>query len=132
MTWFKPSMLFIAAVSVVAAAAPLAAAETRNFDPAVFAAAQQAGRPVLVEVAASWCPVCVSQGRTIKAAIVDPAYEKLLVLRLDYDGQKAEWRNLGVKKQATLIGFSGKREVGRIEFQTDKQQIASLIAATVQ
>lgn len=131
MAWFKNAVLSAAAVSAFAAATSANAAEQRKFDTSTFAAAQAANRPVLVEVAAWWCPVCASQGRTIKAAIANPAYDKLLVLRLDYDSQKVEWKKLGATKQATLIGFRGNREVGRVVFQTDKQKIGELLAATV-
>ncbi len=129
MTWLK-SALF--SVAVLAGASGAHAAEERKFDAATFAAAQAAGRPVLVDVAAWWCPVCASQGRTIKAITKsNPAYDKLLILKINYDGQKAEWRKLGVLKQATLIGYRGTKEVGRVAFQTNKELIGNLLAATV-
>lgn len=131
MAWFRNAVLSIAAVTAVALAGSAQAAEARKFDAAAFAAAQAANRPVLIEVAAWWCPVCASQERTIKAATAGPAYEKLLLLRLDYDKQKAEWQKLGATKQATLIGYRGTREVGRVIFQTDKQKIGELLATTV-
>ena len=61
----------------------------------------------------------------------NPAYDQLLILRIDYDGQKAEWRKLGVLKQATLIGYHGTKEVGRVAFQTNKELIGNLLAATI-
>jgi len=42
------------------AVAPAHAAEFRDFDQAAFAAAQAAGRPILLDVHAWWCPVCAS------------------------------------------------------------------------
>ena len=128
-TWLKSALFSVAALASASAAN---AAEERKFDAATFAAAQAAGRPVLIDVAAWWCPVCASQGRTIKAVTKgNPAYDKLLILRIDYDGQKAEWRKLGVLKQATLIGYHGTKEVGRVAFQTNKELIGNLLAATI-
>jgi thioredoxin-like negative regulator of GroEL len=116
---------------VTAAAVPASGAEFRDFDRATFEAAQAAGRPTLVDVHAWWCPVCASQGRTIKRTVVALQYDKLLVLRIDYDKQKPQWRSFGVTKQATLIAFKRGREVGRIAYQTDKSKIEALLAAAV-
>lgn len=123
---------FILALIVFAATAAAAhAAESRNFDQATFDAAKAQGRSVLVEVSAWWCPVCSSQKRSIAAITADPAYDRLLILKVSYDGQRAVWRGLGVQKQGTLIAFKGQREVGRLAFVTDRNQIAAMLASTV-
>lgn len=125
------SFLRIAAVATaMIVAAPVQAAEFQPFTPQAFEAAKAAGRPVLVDVNAWWCPVCASQARTIKAEAGKPEYAKLIVFRINYDKQKAEWQKLGVRKQATLIAYNGTRETGRIQFMTDKAKIADLIAST--
>lgn len=120
-----------ALVASVTMAAPALAAETRPFDAAMFAAAQAQGRPILVDVKAWWCPVCASQGRTIKAVSADPAYQKLIIFDVNYDKDKDALKRFGVTKQATLIAFHGARQTGRIDFDTDKARIAALIASTV-
>lgn len=120
-----------AAVAVIASASVAHASEVRSFERAAFAAAQAAGRPILLEVKAWWCPVCASQGRTIREAITNPAYANLVVFRLDYDSQRRELRSFAVTKQATLIAFRGSAEVGRLVYDTDKPRIRALIAQTV-
>ena len=127
MSLFKTAVV-LAALALVPAAAQ--AAEVRKFDAASFAAAKAAGRPILVDVKAWWCPVCASQNATIKQALTMPGYDKLLVLEVNYDKQKPEWQALGVRKQATLIGYRGNSEVGRIEFKTDKELIRDLLHRT--
>lgn len=117
-------------MALTAIAAPATTAEVRAYDAAGFAAAQVAGRPILVDVKAWWCPVCASQNRTIKKAVAAPAYAKLLILAVNYDKQKPEWQALGVHKQGTLIAYRGKAEVGRLEFQTDRDAINGLLAKT--
>lgn len=121
-----------ALVAVAAVSAPAHAAEVRKFDRASFEAAQAAGRPILVDVKAWWCPVCGSQNRTIKAAITDnKVYDKLVIFEVNYDAQKPEWKALNVRKQGTLIGFKGKTEIGRVEFKTDKEVIRGLLGQIV-
>ena len=107
------------------------AAEVVDYTDAGFAAAQASGKPILVDVAAWWCPVCHSQNVTIKQIVASPRYAKLVIFKINYDKQKAEWRKFGVTKQGTLIGFRGKQETSRLAFQTDKTQIAALLASTV-
>ena len=127
---FRAPILTAAFVAVAALTAPAAAAEFKPFDRATFDAAQKAGRPVLVEVNAWWCPVCASQAGTIKATVTDPAYANLLILRINFDKQKAEWKAFNVTKQSTLIAFKRGRELGRLSYITDKAKIRDLLALT--
>ncbi|HEV7234181.1 MAG TPA: thioredoxin family protein [Sphingorhabdus sp.] len=120
--------LILAAVVI---AAPASAAQHLPFERTAFEAAKAAGKPVLVDVNATWCPVCASQGRTIKAAVTAPKYRDLIIFSIDYDKQKAEWKRLGAQKQSTLIGYRGGREVGRVVYTTDKAAINALLANTV-
>ena len=124
--------LLTAVAATVMTAAPVQAAEVRKFDSASFEAAKAAGRPILVDVKAWWCPVCGSQNRTIKAATAgNPAYDKLVIFEINYDSQKPEWQALGVRKQGTLIGYKGRSEIGRIEFKTDKPLINGFLGKIV-
>jgi thioredoxin 1 len=116
--------------AVIALAQPAVAAEFKPFDRATFDAAQKAGRPILVEVNAWWCPVCASQSKTIKSTVSAPAYANLLVLRINYDKQKSEWQAFQVQKQSTLIAFKRGRELGRVSYITDKAKIEALLATT--
>lgn len=114
------------------AAAPAHAAEFRDFDQAAFAAAQAEGRPILLDVHAWWCPVCASQNHTIKQTVAaSKAYDRLIIFRINYDKQKEVWKGFGVRKQATLIAFHGRQEVGRIQYMTNKDKINALLASTL-
>lgn len=126
------SRLMLAAMAAAAIVQPALAAERKPFTAAALEAAQAQGRPVLVDVAAWWCPVCRSQNAKIKRITAAPRFNNLLILRLDYDKQKNEWKALGASKQATLIGYKGRQEVGRIAFQTNEKLIADLLDKTVQ
>jgi len=127
---FAPALAV--AVAATIASVPAQAAEVRAFDKASFEAAKAAGRPILVDVKAWWCPVCGSQNRTIKAAVNgNKAYDKLVIFEINYDKQKAEWQALGVRKQGTLIGYKGKTEIGRVEFKTDKTLINGFLGQIV-
>ena len=121
----------IALATAIVATAPAHAAEFRKFDRADFAAAQAQKRPILLDVAAWWCPVCRSQDSTIKQTVSAPQYAKLVIFRIDFDKQEDQWKTFGVQKQGTLIAYRGASEVGRLAFVTDRAQINTLLAQVV-
>lgn len=120
-----------AVAAAILAAAPAHAAEFKEFDQAAFVAAQDEGRPILLDVHAWWCPVCFSQNHTIRRAVLSTAYDKLIIFRINYDTQKPVWQGFGVRKQATLIAFHGRREVGRLAYKTNTDAINALLASAL-
>lgn len=125
--------LLALALGAVAAglAAAASAAEVRPFDAKVFAAAQAQGRPILVDVHADWCPTCRAQAPIVDAIVAAPEYRRLLVLKLDFDKQKPDWKRLKVQRQSTLIAFRGPVETGRSVADTRPEAIAAVIHSTV-
>ncbi|GGA22008.1 thioredoxin family protein [Dyella nitratireducens] len=124
--------LSLALVFGLITAAPLMAQPIQPFTTAALKAAQAAGKPVLVDAYASWCPTCRKQAPTIDALAKDPAFDKLVILRLDYDNQTAEKRALGIVQQSTLITFHGSKETGREVGITDPDQIRKLAQSALQ
>ena len=116
-----------ALVSAAAVSAPAAAAEFRNFDAATFATAQKAGRAIVVDVHATWCPTCAAQSRAISRIVTDRKFDKLLVLNVDYDTQKPVWQGFKAQKQGVLIAFHGTQERARLAFLTDDANITKLL-----
>jgi len=123
--------LALALLPLAVISAPAHAGAIRPYSSALLARAQAAGLPVLVDVHADWCPTCRAQDPTIREIAGDPAYAKLVILKLDFDSQVAERRALGVSKQSTLIVYRGKAERGRVTGVTDRAQIRSLAATAL-
>ena len=109
---------------------PAFAAQTTSFDRVQFNAAQQAGRPILVDIWASWCPTCAAQEPIIEQLTASPDYRDLLIFRVDFDSQKDIVRAFGARSQSTLIAFHGTRETGRSVGDTDPNSIAKLLRST--
>lgn len=118
--------LAFSAISTAAIAAPI-----QKYSNAALQAAQRAGKPVLVDVHADWCPTCRRQAPTIEAISRDPAFAKLVILKLDFDAQVAERTALGVRKQSTLIAFNGRNERTRATRIIDPVQIRALAATAL-
>jgi thioredoxin 1 len=113
-------------MSTTATAAPV-----QKFSTAALQAAQRAGKPVLVDIHADWCPTCRRQAPTIEAISRDPAFAKLVILKLDFDAQVAERTVLSVTKQSTLIAYNGRAERNRATGITDPAQIKALAATAL-
>jgi len=103
-------------------------AASKPFDQAGFAAAQAAGKPILVEVHADWCPTCRAQAPVISELMRDPKNAGFVVLRVDFDNQKDVVKRLRTQYQSTLIVFRGKKEVSRSTGETRKDEIAAQLA----
>ena len=104
------------------------AASEQNYDKAAFAAAQAAGKPILVDIAASWCPVCAAQRPILEKLTADPAFKDLVVFKVDFDAQKDVVRAMGAQMQSTLIVFHGSTEQGRSTGDTNAGSIQALLA----
>lgn len=115
-----------AMLAVPLLSAALAAAQTPFSDEA-FQKAQAAGKPILVEVHAAWCPTCKAQQPILAELTAQPRFKNMAVFRLDFDGQKAQLRKLGGQSQSTLIVFKGAKEVGRSVGDTRRESIAALL-----
>jgi thioredoxin 1 len=112
-------------------AAPAFAAETINYSPATFDAAQKAGRSILVEIQAPWCPTCRAQAPILASLETQPQFKNLLVVHVDFDSQKEALRRFGARVQSTLITFKGGVETGRSIGDTDRESIAALVGKAI-
>ena len=126
------SLKFVANVTValtmlVIAATAAFAAESQAFDDKAFAAAQTAGKPILIDIAASWCPTCKAQKPIIEKLAAEPQYKDLLILEVDFDAQKDVLKKFGARTQSTLIVFKGDKETGRSVGSTDESAIGDLL-----
>lgn len=124
-------LALLAIAGSAALAVPAAAADAIPFTMDAFEAAMKAGKPILVEVHAPWCPTCKAQQPILAELFASPKYAGLVVFRVDFDSQKDALRALGVRQQSTLIVFKAGKEAGRSVGDTAKASIAALLAKAV-
>lgn len=104
------------------------ALEKRTYDASAFAAAQKAGKSILVDVHAVWCHICWSQQAVLSDLESDPKFKTLIVFSVDYDGDKEDLRRFNAQKQSTLIVFKGGQELGRSVGDTNPASIKALLS----
>lgn len=127
----KNRRLFLALLGVAALSAPLAITRAHAFviQPYTEAAAQKAiasGKPVVVEVYASWCPICLAQAAAVDALKDKPAYRDITYYRVDFDGQKDVVKALN-SPRATLIVYRGGKEVGRQSWGATQEDVMKIL-----
>jgi thioredoxin 1 len=123
----RRSILAVAVAAGVLMLTPALAASPQPFDAKVFADAQQAGRPILVAIHASWCPTCKAQKPILDELTADPKFKNLAYFTIDFDSQKDLVQRFGARMQSTLIAFKGDKEKGRSVGDTDRKSIAALL-----
>jgi thioredoxin 1 len=120
------------ALGATLAFSPLAAAMSpQTYDAKAFAAAQAAGKPILLNITAPWCPTCKAQAPILSKLEATPKFKNLVVLNIDFDTSKNLLRSLRVSQQSTLIVYKGKTEVGRSTGDTNAASIEALLAKTI-
>jgi thiol-disulfide isomerase/thioredoxin len=107
-------------------ALPSLALAGEPFDSTAFEASQAAGKSVLVDVTAPWCPTCKQQRSIVQE--IEKEHPDLVVYEVDFDSAKDVLKKFHVQYQSTLIVFKGAKEVGRSTGETDRAPIRSLVA----
>jgi thioredoxin 1 len=106
---------------------PLPALARETFSDDAFKSATAAGKPVLVEFHADWCPTCRAQEKVINSFRHNPEYKGMVILRVDFDVEKELLKRFGVRRQSTLIVFKGDGEVARVVGESSPDGIKKLL-----
>lgn len=97
------------------------------FNQAQFDQALAAGKPVVLDFAADWCPTCLAQKPLIGAILRQPEMAQVTLFVVNFDTEKALKKTLRVVSQSTLVAFKDGKEVARSTGQTQAAQLAALI-----
>lgn len=119
---FLRKALLIAAV----VALPSLANAGQPFDARAFQASQAAGKSILVDVTAPWCPTCKQQRPIVQQ--IEKEHPDLVVYEVDFDTSKDVLKQFRVQYQSTLIVFKGPKEVARSTGETDPAPLRALVA----
>ena len=123
----RRALLGLAAFLPLTVLAMPAQADPMPFEAGAFAAAQKAGRPILVEVSAPWCPICKTQKPILAKLAQDPRFKDLVIFDVDFDSRKDVLRRFDARMQSTLIVFKGETETGRSVGETQPEWIEGLV-----
>jgi thioredoxin 1 len=117
----------LVSTAVLISISSVAAATAKPFDANIFKTAQAAGKPIVVEIHADWCPECKAQNRVLDRLGSEPRYAPLVRLRVDYDSQKDLVKAFKARQQSTLIVYKGDKELARAVGITAEDKIRALV-----
>lgn len=120
------SFLRTAIVIAAVVALPSLANAGQPFDAKAFQASQAAGKSILVDVSAPWCPTCKQQKPIVQE--IEKEHPDLVVYDVDFDSAKDVLKQFRVQYQSTLIVFKGQKEVARSTGETDPAPLRALVA----
>jgi thioredoxin 1 len=125
---FAKSLVLLA---LSAAASVAMAGEIRPFSQQDFDKLTQDGKPVVLDISATWCPTCKAQKPIIDGLMNKPAFKDVTLMTLDFDTNKPTLKKYKVTMQSTLVAFKGDKEVGRSTGDTTASGLEGLISKTV-
>lgn len=124
-------MKFLSSLAAALAAVFVAASAWAGelpYEKTVFDQAVAAGKPVIVDFFADWCPTCKTQKPLVRELINDPKMKDVTLFVADYDKEKDLKKALRVSSQSTFVVFKGGKEVARSTGQTSKDALAATFA----
>jgi thioredoxin 1 len=107
------------------------AGDIKPFNQQEFDQLTTAGKPVVLDISAPWCPTCRAQKPIIDGLMKQPAYKDVTLLTIDFDSAKPTLKKFKVAMQSTLVAFKGEKEVGRSVGDTTPAGLEALIKKTV-
>src|SRR5271154_4514670 len=120
-------MLAVLAAVFTLLTVAVVAGEVQPYGETAFKAATSGGKTVLLDFHADWCPVCRKQGPLLESLAQEDKLKNVVVLKVNYDDERALKKQLKILSQSTLVVFKGEKEVARATGVTDKDKIRELI-----
>ena len=116
---------FVSLLALVAGGAE--AAQQRPYTDRAFAQAQDAGKAILIEIHADWCPTCKAQLPILDRLSARPPYADIVRLRVDFDAQKRAVSLFRATTQSTLVLYRGRVELARSVGETREASIRAML-----
>ena len=126
---FRPLLVVATLLFAVSGMARADAAElSLPYTSETFEAMQADGRPILIDISASWCPTCARQHAVLGEIFDEGLFPDMVVITVDFDSQRQVVREFRTMRQSTLIVYRGDVETGRAIAITSRDDIEALLA----
>jgi thioredoxin 1 len=121
---------FLIATAAITLVAPMAFAASTVYSADAVAADLKAGRVVVLDFTASWCPSCQSQGRKITALREEnPGYDKSISFYdVDWDTYKRSdlAKQYGVRSRGSIVVLKGDQVLVKTDTHSSKDALKAM------
>jgi thioredoxin 1 len=100
-----------------------------SIDQTSFDQAKAAGKTVVLDCHAPWCPICKAQQAILAHLLAQPEFAGVVGFVIDYDSATQVRGALHITRPSTLVVYKGMVEVGRSTGATDEAAVRALIRA---
>jgi len=107
------------------------AGDIKPFNQQEFDQLTHAGKSVVLDISAPWCPTCKEQKPLIEGLMKQSAYRDVTLLTIDFDSAKPTLKLFKVTMQSTLVAFKGAQEVARSVGDTTPAGLEALVKKTL-
>jgi thioredoxin 1 len=125
----RRTLLILTAAAVLAT--PAFAVEPATYSPELVAQELAAGKTVLIDFSASWCPSCQTQGRHLEALREEnPAYDAAITfVEADWDTYKDSplAQQYGVSHRGSLLVLRGDAVVFQSTTHSTKDALKAML-----
>jgi thiol-disulfide isomerase/thioredoxin len=115
--------------AILVSTLPAAEHGWESFDQTSFDRAKAAGKTVVLDCHAPWCPICKAQQASLAHLLAQPEFAGVVGFVIDYDSATQVRGALHITRPSTLVVYKGMVEVGRSTGATDEATVRALIRA---
>jgi thioredoxin 1 len=121
----KKFRLFLIVFAALAATGA-SAFTVQPYEKAAVDRAIASGKPVAIEVYASWCLTCLAQASAIDALKDKPEFRNIAFYRVDLDAQKEAVKALD-SPRSTIIVYRGGKEIARQSWGASQEDVMKIL-----
>ena len=92
-----------------------------------FEEARQSGKPVVLQVTASWCGPCQRLRKVVGGLLENPEFKDLVIFDADFDANKDALVKLNAHTVTTLVIYRDNAEILRSSGETRPDAVEALL-----
>jgi len=97
------------------------------FDSVRFDEARKSGKPIVLQVTATWCGPCRRLRKVVGGLLENPGFKDLLIFDADFDANKDALVKLNAHTVTTLVIYRDNSEILRSSGETRPDAVKALL-----
>jgi thiol-disulfide isomerase/thioredoxin len=119
--------LFASAILAVLISPASRAAGLLPFDCVRFEQARRSGKPVVLQVTATWCGPCQRLRKVVGGLLENPGFKDLVIFDADFDANKDALVKLNAHTVTTLVIYRDDAEILRSSGETRSDAVEAVL-----